>query len=328
MTTRRDFITALGGAAAWPLAARAQQPAMPVVGWLNARSPDDTVHLVAAFHRGLGEQGFVEGQNVAIESRWALGQFDRLPALAAELVGRRVAVLASTGGELAALAAKAATSTIPIVFAVGGDPVRQELATSYNRPGGNATGITLLTNTLEPKRLGLLRDLVPRTASFGVLLNPRNAAQAQRQLGEVEKAARTIGLRVHALRASTDDELDAAFKSITDLRITALAVVADPFFDTRRERIVALAARHAVPAMYHFREFADAGGLASYGVDASDVHRQLGVYVGRVLNGAKPAELPVLQATKFQFVINLKTARGLGLDISADLLTLADEVIE
>jgi putative tryptophan/tyrosine transport system substrate-binding protein len=206
--------------------------------------------LVAAFRRGLGEQGFVEDQNVAIEYRWALGQFDRLPAMAAELVRRPVTVLASTGGELAALAAKAATSTIPIVFAVGGDPVKQGLATSYNRPSGNATGITLLTNTLEPKRLGLLRELVPRTANFGVLINPKNVAQAERQLQEVENAARTIGLQVHALRASTDGELDAAFKTMADLRINALAVVADPFFDTRRERLVAMAARHSVPAMY------------------------------------------------------------------------------
>lgn len=326
---RRDFITLLGGAVAgWPLQLSAQQPAIPLIGWLSARSPDDTVHLVEAFRRGLSEQGLVEGRNVAMESRWALGQFDRLPALAAELVGRRVTVLASTGGELAALAAKAATSTIPIVFAVGGDPVKLALATSYNRPGGNATGITLLTNTLEPKRLGLLRDLVPRTASFGVLVNPKNVAQAERQLGEVEDAARTIGLHIHALQASTDEELDAAFKSVADLRIAALAVVADPFFDTRSERLVALAARHAVPAIYHFREFAASGGLASYGVDPADVYRQVGVYVGRVLNGAKPEDLPVLQATKFQFVINLKTAKSLRLEISADLLSLADEVIE
>ena len=323
---RREFITLLGGAAAtWPLATRAQQT-MPVIGYLSGRSPEDTTHLVAAFRRGLVEDGYVEGQNVAIQYRWALGQVDRLPALAAELAGRSVTILVATGGESAALAAKAATSTIPIVFSTG-DPVKAGLVASYNRPGGNATGINLLTQTLEPKRLGLLHELVPQAATIGFLLNP-NFPSAEDQSKDMQEAARAIGLHIHVLRANTDREIEAAFETVAQDRIGALAVGASPFFDTRRNTLVALAARHAVPTMYHFREFAAAGGLMSYGIDPVDAYRQVGVYAGRILKGAKPADLPVLQPTKFEFVINLKTAKALSLEIPARLLSFVDEVIE
>jgi putative ABC transport system substrate-binding protein len=324
---RREFITLLGGAAvAWPVAARAQQPAMPVIGYLSARSPEDTAHLVPAFRQGLGEGGFVEGQNVTIEYRWALGQVDRLPALAAELAGRPVAVIVTTGGESAALAAKAATSTIPIVFSMG-DPVKAGLAASYNRPGGNATGINILSDTLESKRLGLLRELVPQAVTIGFLLNP-NFPSAESQSKDVQEAARAIGLQIHVLRANTDREIEAAFETIAQHRIAAVAVAASPFFDTRRDKLVALAARHSVPTIYQFREFVAAGGLVSYGIDPIDAYRQVGVYAGRILKGAKPSDLPVLQPTKFELVINLKTAKALGLDVPLHLQQLADEVIE
>lgn len=325
---RREFLGVLGGAAAaWPLAARAQQPAIPVIGYLSARSPDDTTHLMVAFRKGLGEGGFVEGQNVIIEYRWALGQHDRLLALAAELAQRPVAIFVSIGGESAALAAKAATSTIPIAFIIGGDPVKVGLVASYNRPGGNATGINIVTGTLEPKRLGILRQLVPQAATIAVLLNP-NFPLYESQLRDVQEAAGAIGLRIHILRATTDHDIDAAFETVAQQRIAALAVAADPFFDTRRNKLVALAASHAVPTMYHFREFAAAGGLMSYGTNIADVHHQIGVYAARILKGAKPADLPVLQPTKFEFVINLKTAKALRLEIPAGLLSFADEVIE
>ena len=281
---------------------------------------------MAAFRRGLLENGYVEGQNVAIEYRWALGQVDRLPALAADLVGRPVTILVATGGESAALAAKAATSTMPIVFSMG-DPVKVGLAESYNRPGGNATGINLLTQTLEPKRLGLLHELVPQAATIGFLLDP-NFPSAEDQAKDMQEAGRAVGLQIHVLRANTDREIEAAFETIAQHRIAALAVAASPFFDTRRNTLVALAARYAVPTMYHFREFAAAGGLMSYGIDPIDAYRQVGVYAGRVLKGAKPADLPVLQPTKFEFVINLKTAKALSLEIPARLLSFVDEVIE
>jgi ABC-type uncharacterized transport system substrate-binding protein len=323
---RRKFLATLGGAVAWPLAARAQQQAMPVIGYLSSRSPDDTAHLVAAFRRGLGENGFVEGQNVTIEYRWALGQYDRLPAMASDLVRRSVTVLTTTGGEPSTLAAKAATSTIPIVFTVGDDPVKQGLVASYNRPGGNATGVRLLTTPAEPKRLGLLRELVPQATTIGVLLNP--ALGSASQLSDVQEAVRTLNLQVHILQASTDREIESAFEAVAAQGIQALAVAGDPFFDTRREKLVALAARNAVPTIYHFREYAVAGGLMSYGVDVSDAYRLVGVYTGRVLKGVKPADLPVIETVKFQFVINLKTAKALGVKISDNLLSLADEVIE
>jgi putative ABC transport system substrate-binding protein len=324
---RRSFITLAGGmAAAWPLDVRAQR-AMPVIGYLSARSAGDTSHLIAAVRRGLGEQGFVEGQNVRIEYRFANGQYDRLPEMATELVHRGVTILTTTGGENAAHAAKAATSDIPIVFVIGGDPVKQGLAASFNRPDGNATGITLLTNLLEPKRLGLLRELVPSATAIGFLLNPSFAAAAS-QMADIQEAARAINLQVHVLRADTDSDLDAAFDTVVQRSLGALAVAAGPFFDTRREKLVALAARHAVPTMYHFREFAAAGGLVSYGIDPVEVYRQAGIYTGRVLKGTKPSELPVMQATKFEFVINLKTAKALGLDVPPGLSARADEVIE
>ena len=325
---RREFITLLGGtAAAWPLAARAQQPAMPVIGFLNARSPEDTMHLVAAFRRGLGEGGFIEAQNVAIEYRWALGQYDQLPAIAAELAHRPVTVLATGGGEPGALAAKSATSAIPIVFVVGGDPVKEGLVTSFNLPGGNSTGVSVLTTTLEPKRLGLLRELVPRTATIGVLGNPGYLAY-ESQLRDVQEAARALALQVLVLPANTDDDIEAAFETVVQRRIAALTVLAAPFLDTRRDKLVALAARYAVPTMYQFREFVAAGGLVSYGANVADAYRQVGVYAARILKGEKPGDLPIMQPTKFELIINLRTAKTLGLSIPDQLLALADEVIE
>jgi putative tryptophan/tyrosine transport system substrate-binding protein len=310
-----------------PVAARAQPPAIPVIGFLSTRSPEDIPHLLAAFLRGLAENGYVEGQNVTIEYRWALGQYDRLLAMAAELAGRPVVVIVAAGGEPAAMAAKAATSTIPIAFVIGGDPVTVGLAASYNRPGGNATGISIMTSTLDPKRLGLLHEVVPRAATVGALLNP-NFPGFEGQLKDMQEAARTIGVQIFVLRASDDREVEAVFETVAQQRIPALAVGADPFFDTRRDKLVALAARHAVPAMYHFREFATAGGLMSYGIDISELWRQVGDYAGRILKGAKPADLPVLQPTKFELVINLKTAKALGLEVPPTLLARADEVIE
>jgi ABC-type uncharacterized transport system substrate-binding protein len=323
---RRDFIIGCA-AVAWPLTAHAQQPSMPLIGFLSSRSPDDTAHLVASFRNGLAEYGYVEGQSVAIEYRWALGQYDRLPAMAAELAGRPVAVLVATGGEPAALAAKVATSSIPIVFATGGDPVQLGLAASYNRPGGNATGINFMTATMEAKRLGLLHELLPNAVAVGVLLNP-NFPLAERQLQDLQEAARVLHVDIHVFRANTDSEIEVAFESIARQRIGALAVTAGPFFDTRREQLVALAARYMVPTMYQFREYAIAGGLMSYGIDPLDAYRQVGDYAGRILKGAKPAELPLLQPTKFEFVINLKTAKTLGITVPPDMSARADEVIE
>jgi putative ABC transport system substrate-binding protein len=311
----------------WPLAARAQQAAMLVIGFMSARSPEDSVHLVAAFHRGLGEGGFVEGQNVAIEFRWARGQYDRLPAMAADLVQRQVAVLVAVGGDPSSVAAKRATSTIPIVFGIGGDPVRAGLVESFNRPGGNVTGITLMTALMEPKRLGLLRELVPGVPLIGVLLNPAFPPAAG-QLRELEQAAHAIGQPIVIAKASSDDELDAAFDVFVRERIGGLLVAADPYFDTRRDRIIALSAQHRLPAIYQFREYAVGGGLLSYGVSITDAYRQYGVYAANILKGAKPADLPVQQVVKFELVINMKTAKALDVAISDNLLSLADEVIE
>jgi putative tryptophan/tyrosine transport system substrate-binding protein len=324
---RRDFITLLGGGAAWPLAAGGQQPTMPVIGFMSARSPEDSAHLVAAFHRGLGEGGFVEGQNVAIEFRWASGQYERLPALAAELMSNRVDVLVAVGGDPSPVAAKQATSTVPIVFGIGGDPVKTGLVESFNRPGGNVTGVTLMTALMEPKWLGLLRELVPGVALIGVLLNPAFPLAA-RQLQELEQAAHAIGQRIVITKASTDEELDAAFGVLVQERIGALLVAADPYFDTRRDRIIASTAQHRLPAIYQFREYAVAGGLLSYGVSITEAYRQYGVYTASILKGAKPADLPVQQVVKFELVINMKTARELNVTISDNLLSLADEVIE
>jgi putative ABC transport system substrate-binding protein len=328
MIKRRAFIALLGGAAAgWPLVARAQQAAMPVIGFLSSRAPEDSPHLVVAFRHGLADGGFVEGQNVAIEYRWARGQYDLLPGMAAELVSRRVNVLTAAGGEPSALAAKRATSTIPIVFGLGSDPISVGLVESWNRPGGNATGITLLTRALEPKRLGLLREVVPGVTLVGVLLNP-SFPTADRQLEEIEEAARAIDQRIVVAKARSDAELDMALATLSKEGAGALLVCADAYFDTRRDRIVDFARRQRLPAIYQFREYAIAGGLLSYGVSVTDAYRQYGVYTANILKGAKPADLPVLQPTKFEFVINLKTARALGLKISDNLLSLADEVIE
>jgi putative ABC transport system substrate-binding protein len=327
MIRRRAIIVLLGGAAAWPLAARAQQPGPPVIGFLSTRSSQDAAHLVRTFHRGLSENGFVDGQNLTIDFRWAEGQYDRLPALAAELVRRSVKVIAATGGEPAPLAAKAATATIPIVFAVGGDPVQSGLVASYGQPGGNITGVSILTRTMEAKRIGLLREVAPGATTIGFLMNPIFPA-AETQLGDIQEAVRIHSIQLEILRASTDQAIDAAFETIARQRIPALVIGADPFFDTRRTKLAILAAKRAVPTMFHLREYVEAGGLISYGIDLPDVYRQVGDYVGRILKGAKPADLPVLQPTKFELVINLQTAKALGVDISPNLHSLADEVIE
>jgi putative ABC transport system substrate-binding protein len=324
---RREFITFLGGAAAWPLAARAQQAAMPVVGFMSARSPGDSVHLVAAFRQGISEGGFVEGRNVAVEYRWANGEYDRLPALAADLVNRRVAVLVAVGGESSALAAKQATSTIPIVFGAGSDPVTTGLVASINRPGGNVTGVNVLTDQMEPKRLGLLHELVPGVPLIGVLMN-QNFPPAARQLLDLEVASRAIGQRLFVAKASNDAELDAAFTALSQQQVRALLVVADPYYDTRRERIVAFAAQHRLPAMYQFREYAAAGGLVSYGVSLTEAYRLFGASAAKILNGEKPADLPVQLLVKTELVINLKAAKLLGFEFPATFSARADEVIE
>ena len=323
---RREFITLLGGAAAGPLAAGAQQAAVPVVGFLSTRSPQDAAHLATAFQRGLYENGFVDGQNLTIDFRWADGQYDRLPALAAELVRRPVKVIAATGGDPAALAVKAATSTIPIVF-ITSDPVKLGLVASYSRPGGNVTGINLLTTAMEPKRVGILHDLMPQASTIAVLVDPRFPT-AGMQSRDIEEAAHAIGIQTEVFHASTDSEINAAFQSIAQRRLPALLVSGSPFFDTRRGNLIALAAQHKLPTIYQFREYAVDGGLMSYGVSITDAYRQVGAYVGRILKGEKPADLPVLQPTKFEFVINLKTARAIDVNISGDLLSLADEVVE
>jgi putative ABC transport system substrate-binding protein len=326
---RRTFITLLGGAAAgWPLAARAQQPAMPVVGFLNSSSLDTYSHLLRAFHQGLKDNGYVEGENVTIDYRWADGQLDRLPALADELARRQVATIVATGGGHSALAAQAATSTIPIVFVVGEDPVRLGLVASIARPGGNMTGINFFVYELAAKRLALLRELVPAATRLTVLVNPANAAHTEATLKDVEMAARAIGLQIEIVNASTSREIDGAFAGLARERTDALFVLPDPFFIMRRVQIVQLAARHAIPATYPVRDFAELGGLMSYGTNTVDAWRQAGVYTGRILKGAKPADLPVVQSSKFELVINAQTARMLGITVPPSLLAIADEVIE
>jgi putative ABC transport system substrate-binding protein len=321
---RRDFITELGGAAlAWPLAARAQ-PKVPVIGFLH------TTHLepgnLAAFERALNETGFVAGQNVAIEHRSAEAQYDRLPAMAADLVRRQVNVLVAAGGN-SALAAKAATATIPIVFSGGGDPVKLGLVDSFNRPGGNVTGVYIVEASMEAKRLGLLRELVPTAALIAVLHNPSNA-NFEIGVNDVEQGARSVGQQIHLLRASTEQDIDTAFATMVQLRVGALLISSDPLFTLRRVQFAILAARHAIPAMYSRREDALAGGLISYGPSPIEQYRQMGLYTGRILKGAKPADLPIFQSIKFELVINLKTAKTLGLEMPSGLSAIADEVIE
>jgi putative ABC transport system substrate-binding protein len=322
---RRDFITLLCGAAAWPLAARAQQSAPPVIGFLSSRSAGDSARVVAAFRQGLAETGYVEDRNVVIEFRWAEGQLDRLPALASELVHRPVAVIAALGES--GYAAKAATTTIPIVLGSGGDPVELGLVTSLNRPGGNVTGATFLTAQLGAKRLGLLRDLVPGADVVALLINP-NTAVGRVQTRDVQQAARALGQNLIVLSGGSDESIEASFVTLSQKRVAALLIGGDPFFDTRRDRLIALALQYRVPAIYQFREYALAGGLMSYGASITDMYHQVGLYVGRVLKGEKPADLPVMQVSKFETVINLKTAKALGIKISDNLLSLADEVIE
>jgi putative tryptophan/tyrosine transport system substrate-binding protein len=324
---RREMIAALGGAAAWPIAAGAQQAAMPVIGFMSARSPDDSAPLVEAFRRGLEEGGFVEGRNVAIEFRWAHGDYNLLPTLAADLVRHQVAVITAVGGEPSAAAAKQATSSIPIVFGIGGDPISSGLVESFSHPGGNMTGVTLLSRTIDAKRLGLLRELAPGARVVGVLANP-NYPLAALQLRQIEQAAQAIGQEIVLCKASTDGELEAAFAALARERVGALLVAADTYFTTRRDRIVTFAAQTRLPAIYDLREFAAAGGILSYSVRIADAYLPIGIYTARVLNGAKPADLPVQQATNFELVINLKTAKALGIVISDNLLSLADEVIE
>lgn len=323
---RRDFVVALGATAIGTFAARAQ-PARPVIGFLSARSPVESAGLVAAFRRGLAENGTIEGLSVAIDYRWALGEYDRLPAMASELVHRPVAVFVTVGGDASVRAAMAATKNIPIIGIFADDPVASGLVASLNRPGGNATGVFNFNPTLEAKRLGLLHELVPQAATIGVLVNP-NYPPAASQLKGVEEAARTIGLGTLAMRASNDGEIEAAFESAIQQRIRILAVTSDPFFNTRSEKLVALATRHAMPTVYPFREYVAAGGLMSYGVDLSEMYRQVGIYAGQVVKGVKPADLPIMQPVKFELVINVKTAKTLGLTIPSTLLASADEVIE
>jgi putative tryptophan/tyrosine transport system substrate-binding protein len=324
---RREFITLLGGAAAWPLGARAQQPAMPVIGFLDPRSPDVIADRVRGFRQGLKDVGYIEGENVAIEYRWAEGQFERLPELAAELVRRRVNVIAATN-TASALAAKAATTTTPIVFSVPEDPVGLGLVTSVARPGGNATGINFFSQEMVPKRLELLRELVPTATRVAVLVNPAAVATTETTMKEVAGAARALGLQIQVFNARTSHEINAAFSTFVRERPDALYVGGDAFFQVRRAQLINLTARHAVPATYGGREFALAGGLMSYGSNLNDAYRQVGVYAGRILKGDTPGDLPVVQATKFELVINAETARMLGLEIPSILFARADEVIE
>ena len=323
---RREFITLLGGAAvAWPLPLSAQQPAMPVVGFLNSASLGGFAARVASFRQGLSEIGYFEGQNVTIEYRWAEGHYDQLPALAADLVRRQVAVILANGA--AALAAKAATATVPVVFVIAGDPVELELVASLNRPGGNITGVTNLNVEIGPKRLELLHELVPTATTMALLLNP-GSPYAERLSGEMQTAARTLGIQLHVLQAGTEREIDTAFAKLVQLRASALVIGTDAFFNARIGQLAALAVRHMLPTIFQYREFAAAGALMSYGGSFADDWRRAGVYTGRILKGDKPADLPVQQSTKAELIINLKTAKALGLTVPLSLLGRADEVIE
>jgi putative ABC transport system substrate-binding protein len=321
---RREFIAGLGGAAAWPMVARAQQTTMPVIGFLSAGSPDTYSHYVTGFREGLNEAGYAEGRNVAIEFRWSRGENERLATLAVDLIGHHVAMIVASGGPSVALAAKVATSTIPIVFSSVDDPINLGLVDSLNRPGRNATGTSLFRAELTAKQMELLRELVPGADVIAVLANPNT----ERFTGDFRGAAHTLGQQIVLLSAGTEAEIDTAFARLAEQRVSALLIGIDPFFNTRRDQLVALAARHRLPTIYQFREFVAAGGLISYGTNVVDVYRQLGGYAGRILKGEKPADLPVMQPTKFELVLNLKTAKALGLDIPATLLARADEVIE
>ena len=323
---RRDFITLIGAAAAWPLAARGQQPGVPVIGYLDGGSLGTSAHVVAAIRKGLSETGYVEGSNVNIEYHWAEGNYDRLSAMAAEVAHRQVAVIVAMGTP-SAFAAKAATSTVPIVFGGGIDPVQAGLVSSLHRPGGNVTGVTSMNAEIETKRLGLLHDLLPQATRFAVLVNPDNPL-AEIDIKDAQATAATIGGQIEILTARTNREIDDAFASLVQQRADALLIGPDVFFTNRRVQLATLAVRHGVPAIYSFREFAEAGGLMSYGTSNTDRDRQVGVYAGRILKGEKPADLPILRPTKFEFVINLQTARMLGLTVPAALLARADEVIE
>jgi putative ABC transport system substrate-binding protein len=325
---RRDFFTLVGGAvAAWPLSAHAQQPAIPVIGFLHSGASGPLAAQVAAFNQGLNEIGYVAGQNVAIEYRWAEGQYDRLPALAADLVGRKVSVLAPAGGIPPALAAKAATTTIPIVFLMGSDPLKAGVVTSINRPEGNVTGVSFLINSMGTKRFELLSQMAPRASTIGILVNPTNP-DAEIEARDAQVAAQAVGRKLLVVKASSENDFEAAFATLVEQEAGAFTIGGDPFFDSRRDQIIALAAHHRLPAIYLLRIYPAAGGLMSYGTSLSDAYRQQGVYVGRILKGTKPADLPVIQPTKFEFVLNLKTAKALGLNVLPSLLAIADEVIE
>jgi len=325
---RREFIKVFGGAVAWPLAARAQQPTLPVVAFVNLRSAEASVRLANAFRKGLDEAGYVEGNNVTVEYNWLEGRFDRLSSLMADLAHRRVAVIATPGTILAAQAAKAATTTIPIVFAIGDDPVKLGLVASLARPGGNATGVNFLLAEVGTKRLALLHALVPKAVRFAMLVNPENVPLAARTLREVPEAARAIGLQLRTLNASTTDEIEAAFVTLVREQIEALFVAPDPYFISQRAQFATLTARYRIPAAYSTREDVEAGGLMSYGTDNQEAYRQVGIYTGQILKGAKPADLPVLQSTKFEFLINAQTAKALGIEVPNSIQLLADEMIE
>jgi putative ABC transport system substrate-binding protein len=326
---RREFITLLvSAAAAWPLTARAQQPAMPVIGFLGSASPDLWAHRLRAFRQGLSETGYVEGRNVAIEYRWADGQNDRLAVLAADLVGRQVTVIAAPGSAPAGLAAKAETRTIPIVFNTAGDSVKLGLVASLNRPGGNVTGVHSLNVEIAPKRLEVLHELVPAATTFALLINPTNRAFTETVSRELQMAARTLGLQLHVLHATAERDFDPIFATLLQSKVGGVVIGSDAFFSSRSEQLAALTLRYSIPAIYQWREFAAAGGLVSYGANFTDMFRQVGVYTGRILNGEKPADLPVQQSTKVELIINLKTAKALGLTVPLPLLGRADEVIE